>query len=261
METKWLIALTAVVISLLVGIIASRLVRTMMSKETRPESVRSVAKAISSLVFSLCLVVGLVIALGVVNETALEQLPKDVVAYIPRVLSAAIVLIGANILGAIVTTILEQSLGHVSTTMRRRVPAIVRGVINVFAVLIAANQIGIDTQILTLFVASIFFSVGLAAALVAGLGARDVASELAAGRAVKRLLNPGDLVAYNDTAGRVINLHSVGLEIETGDGQTIVVPHSNLLSEAVHISRAEPITDERIGDGSTDDSADNSTDD
>ena len=144
-----------------------------------------------------------------------------------------------------VTTVLEQSLGHVSSTMRRRVPAIARGVITAFAVLIAASQIGIDTQILTILVASIFFSIGLAAALVAGLGARDVAAELAAGRAVKRLLNPGDLVAYNDTAGRVINLHSVGLEIETGDGQTIVVPHSDLLSEAVHISRSEPIIDER----------------
>lgn len=245
MDTKWLIALLAIVISLIVGIIASRLVRALMGKESRPESVRAVAKAVSSLVFSLCMIVGLVIALGVVNETALEQLPKDVVAYIPKLLSAAIVLIGANILGAIVTTILEQSLGHVSKTMRRRVPAIARGVITAFAVLIAASQIGIDTQILTLLVASIFFSLGLAAALVAGLGARDVAAELAAGRAVKRLLNPGDLVAYNDTAGRVINLHSVGLEIETGDGQTVVVPHSGLLSEAVHISRAEPIIDDR----------------
>lgn len=245
MDTKWLVALTAIVVALIVGIIASRLVRAVMSKEDRPEVVQNVAKSVASLVFSLCLIIGLVVALGVVNETALEQLPKDVVAYIPRVLSAAIVLIGANILGAIVTTILEQSLGHVSSTMRRRVPAIARGIITAFALLIAANQIGIDTEVLTLLVAAIFFSVGLAAALVAGLGARDVAAELAAGRAVKRLLNPGDMVAYNDTAGRVINLHSVGLEIETGDGQTIVVPHSNLLSEAVHISRAEPILDDR----------------
>ncbi len=245
MDTKWLVALTAIVVALIVGIIASRLVRAVMSKESRPEVVQGIAKAVASLVFSLCLIVGLVVALGVVNETALEQLPKDVVAYIPRVLSAAIVLIGANILGAIVTTVLEQSLGHVSTTMRRRVPAIARGIITAFALLIAASQIGIDTEVLTLLVAAIFFSVGLSAALVAGLGARDVAAELAAGRAVKRLLNPGDMVAYNDTAGRVINLHSVGLEIETGDGQTIVVPHSNLLSEAVHISRAEPIVDDR----------------
>lgn len=250
MDTKWLVALTAIVIALIVGIIASRLVRIVMSKESRPEVVRNVAKSVASLVFSLCLIIGLVVALGVVNETALEQLPKDVVAYIPKLLSAAIVLIGANILGAIVTTILEQSLGHVSSTMRRRVPAIARGVITAFAVLIAASQIGIDTQILTLLVAAVFFSIGLSAALVAGLGARDVASELAAGRAVKRLLNPGDLVAYNDTAGRVINLHSVGLELETGDGQTIVVPHSDLLSEAVHISRAEPLIDDRTDDES-----------
>lgn len=245
MDTKWLVALTAIVIALIVGIIASRLARVVMSSESRPEVLQNVAKPLASLIFSLCLIIGLVVALGVVNEGALEQLPKDVVAYIPRVLSAAIVLIGANILGAIVTTVLEQSLGHVSNSMRRRVPAIARGVITAFAVLIAASQIGIDTEVLTMLVAAIFFSIGLSAALVAGLGARDVAAELAAGRAVKRLLNPGDMVAYNDTAGRVINLHSVGLEIETGDGQTIVVPHSNLLSEAVHISRAEPIVDDR----------------
>ncbi len=241
MDTKWIVALIAIVVSLIVGIIASRIVRATMSKENRPESVRAVAKSVASLVFSLCLIIGLVVALGVVNETALEQLPKDVVAYIPRVLSAAIVLIGANIIGALVTTVLEQSLGHVSATMRRRVPAIVRGVITAFAVLIAAAQIGIDTEILTLAVAAIFFSIGLTAALVAGLGSRDVASELAAGRAVKRIVNPGDMVAYGTTAGRVINLHSVGLELETGEGQTIVVPHSNLISQAVHIARAEPI--------------------
>ena len=244
MDTKWLVAALAILAGLVLGILLSRIARSVLSSEKRSPAVQSSAKAVSSLFFSLAFIIGLVVALGVTNETALEQLPKDVVAYIPRVLSAAIVLIGANILGAVITTLLEQSLGHVSASMRRRVPALARGIIMAFAILIAANQIGIDTEILTLAAASIFFSVGLAAALVAGLGSREVAAELAAGRAVKRLLSPGDMVAYEATAGRVVNLHSVGLELETGDGRLVVVPHSDLINKAIQIERAEPIADE-----------------
>lgn len=243
MDTKWLVAGIAVVVSIVLGIILSRVAQSLLSRESRPEAVQSMAKAIASLVMSLALIIGLVVALGAVNPGALDQLPKDVVAYIPRLLSAAIVLIGANILGAIVTTILEKSLGHVSPTMRRRVPAAARGLITAFAVLIAASQIGIDTQIITLAAAAIFFSIGLTAALIAGLGSRDVAAELAAGRAVRRLLNPGDIVSYGDTAGRVVDHHSVGLELETGEGQLVIVPHSSLLGRAIRIQRTEPITD------------------
>ena len=52
--------------------------------------------------FSVLLVAGLTTALGFVNEEARDQIPQDVVDYIPSVISAAIVLIGAHVLAQLV---------------------------------------------------------------------------------------------------------------------------------------------------------------
>ena len=87
---------------------------------------------------------------------SVRQLSRDLVTFLPRALSAAIVLIMGNIVGALAETGVERSLGHVSPELRRRVPSLVKYGVTGFAVIIAANQLGIDTTIITVAVAAIF---------------------------------------------------------------------------------------------------------
>ena len=233
-----LIAIAVIVGAFVIGSIAASIARRFATAEERPEAIQASSGAIATLALSVSLIIGLVIALGIVSSEALDQLSSDLVTFLPKVLSAAIVLIMGNIVGAVAETGVERGLGHVSPELRRRVPAVIKYAITGFAVIIAANQLGIDTTIITVVVASIFFSVGLAAALLAGLGGRRVAEQIAAGRALRQLIEVGDTVVIGDLEGSVSAIGSTTTQITHSAG-VLFVPNGEVLDSRLEITPAD----------------------
>jgi len=154
-------ALVVIAAGLTFGSLAAAVARNMTSSAKRPEALRASSGAIATLFFSVIVIIALVIALGIVNEAALTKLSEDVVSFLPKVLSATIVLIVGNIIGAFLEAGVARSLGHVTPAVRDRVPMLLKALVTGFAVVIAANQLGVDTTIISIAVAAIFFSAGL----------------------------------------------------------------------------------------------------
>lgn len=223
------VALAIVVGGIAIGVIAARIVNTVLSGESRPRLVRSIASAVSALVFSVVLIAALITALGVVSPSALDQLQDDFVGFIPEVLAASIVLVVANVIAQLLETAANGALVHASPIVRRRLPPLLRYAVLGFAGIIAANQLGVDTTIVTVVVASLFFGLALAAALLAGLGGRNVAAELAAGRALRQVLSVGDTVTTEHVEGIVAAIGSTTTQITATD-RVVLVPNAELLS-------------------------------
>ena len=240
---EWIGAAIAVTAGIVVGSVLARITFRVLSDERRPDALQRSAGAIASLVMSAAVIAGLVASLGFVDEQSLDQLPEDLVDYVPRALSAAIVIIVANIAATFVVTAAERSLGAVTPAIRRRVPPILRGAILFAGGLIAANQLGIDTTILTLAAASVFFGIALTAALVAYSGSGAVSSEVAASRALRHLLDVGDRIDAEAATGTIVEMHGVKVEVETADGRRVLVPYTELLGQIVGIDRAVRLDD------------------
>ncbi len=237
-----LIALLVIIAGLTLGSIAAAVTRRVASGEKRPEAVRSSVGALSTLAFSVILIVALVIALGIVNSEALDQLSRDLVSFMPKALSAAIMLILGNVVGSIAETGVARSLGHVAPEVRNRVPALVKWGVLGFAIVIAANQLSIDTTIIIVAVASVFFSLGLAAALLAGLGGHPVAQQIAAGRALRQIVAVGDTVRTDSVSGVIAAIGSTSTQITTVDDDVELVPNSDLLNARMQIVPATTAT-------------------
>ena len=236
--TDVIIALVVIVAGFVLGSIVAAITRKLTSGASR-ETISASAGALATLGFSVILIVALVAALGIVNSAALEQLGTDVALFMPRLLSAAIVLIVGNIVGALVETGVERSLGHVSAELRQRVPSLVKWTIQGFVLVIAANQLGIDTTIITVVVASVFFGIALALALLAGLGGRGVAEQVAAGRALRRELSVGDIVRLGDLQGEVSAIGSTSTQI-TSHQDIVFIPNTEILESPIEIIDAVP---------------------
>ena len=142
---EWIAAGIAVAAGIVVGSIAGRFTQTTLAKEHRPEAIRSVAAPLGSLVFSAILIAGLMTALGFVQKEALEQIPEDLVNYLPSVLSAAIVLIGANVIAQLAKTAIERAVARMPGNAARNIPNITRLVILNFVGILAGSQLGIYT--------------------------------------------------------------------------------------------------------------------
>lgn len=156
---------------------------------------------------------------------------------IPSLLSAAIVIIGANVLAQLVQAALERTVARMPGNAGRNRPNIVRLSILTFGAILAAAQLGVDTTIINIAVAAALFSIGLGAALMVGLGSRAVTGEVAAGRAVRRLLAPGDHIEAGDVSGVVTNIQSGAVEVSAGD-QSVLIPHSHILGHNIVVQRA-----------------------
>ena len=85
--------------------------------------------------------------------------------------------------------------------------------------------------------AALFFGLALTVALVAYSGSGAVSSEVAAARAMRRMISIGDRVDTDVATGTVVDLHVVKLEVETADGRRVLVPYSSLLEAVVGVER------------------------
>jgi small-conductance mechanosensitive channel len=262
----WLAALIAIVGGLVLGSIAGRITQQVLGREGRPEQLRNVAAPLGSLVFSVLIIAGLVTGLGFINAEARDQIPRDLVDFLPALLSAIIVVIGANIVAQLVESTLVRTTARLSGPARN-VPMIVRYVILGFGAILASAQLGIDTTVINITVAALLFSAGLALALMVGFGSRTVSSEVAAGRALRRTVSVGDHITIapfaggshdgpgddpdragsattldiEPVAGSIVAIGSVTIELDRGDGSgTVLIPNSQVLGSHISIRRNSP---------------------
>ena len=132
---EWIWAGLAIVGGFLLGMVASKKARTVF--EGRRGRQRELAPAAASLTFSLIVVVGLLIALAFVQPDSVSKLRDDTIDYLPRVLSALIVVILGGVAGTIVSTAASESIGRSLGRMGEKIPTIVKGIITAFAVILA----------------------------------------------------------------------------------------------------------------------------
>lgn len=236
---EWITAAIAVAVALLVGGVVRAVVARLLSDERRPEALRRSANSLAGLCFSIIVIVGLLVALGIVDPTSLEQLPENLVAFIPKALSAAILVIGGNIAASFAAVALTRVLAGTPAATQRRAGAAAKVAIIGAALLLAAGQLGVNTTILNLAAAALLFSIGASFTLLSGLGGRRVSAELAAGRAISRMIAAGDEITVDGKSGTVVSMHPTSVELQLADGSFLLVPHSMLLETPTSIRRAE----------------------
>ncbi|MBO0809218.1 MAG: mechanosensitive ion channel, partial [Actinobacteria bacterium] len=194
----------------------------------------------AAFVFWVVLAIGIAIGVALLAPAALRPLPSRVLAYMPRLLLAGVLLIVGYAAAAVTNVVLSGGLARATGRTRREAALSLRIVIMTIVLLLALSQLGVDTTILTIAAAALLAGTALALALLAGLGGRDLAREIAAGRYLRRIVRPGDNIATSHVTGRITTLHPATTEIQTESTGTLHVPHTQLLSEPLRVHRNPP---------------------
>lgn len=243
----WIMVLIAIAGGLLIGLVASRIVHGLVGSPSRPEPIQRAAKPLASLALSIGIVLGLIVALGIVQPDSLDQLGEDAVAFIPKLMTAAIIVIIANVLSAFATAALSQALGRLPLQTQRQANTAVKTAIVTLAALLAVSQLGVNTDVVNLGVAAVFFGLAASLTLLIGLGGNGVAREVASTRAVKRLVNQGDTISVGEHRGVVVAIHPTAVELSKADGELVLIPSSQLVNQNVLIERVEAeVTSEQL---------------
>ena len=131
---------------------------------------------IGTIAFWFLFLGALAIAVAQLGITALENVVGEIVAYLPNVVAAVLILVVAIALAGFVGTLIERTMGDTPTgkVVRSVAPVLILA-IGTFMVL---DQLQIAPQIVTITYAALLGGLFLAMALAFGLGGRDPAGHM-----------------------------------------------------------------------------------
>jgi len=196
-----------------------------------------IGEILAQIVFFFLILSFATAAMQLMGLTTVATLLQNVLTFIPRAISGALIVIFgsmlARFLGGTITTVADS----VNITYANALGKIIEYAIVAFVVVLAISTLGVDTTILTTSLTIIIASAGLALALTFALGARDSARNVIAGYYVRQAFQPGQRLTYDTYTGVVrttFGTYTV-LEVtnEAGQQSTVSLPNTLLLRRAI----------------------------
>ena len=101
----------------------------------------------------------------------------------------------------------------------------------------ALTQIGVPTDVLTVLVNIVLAAAALTLTLAFGLGGRDVARAVNAGRYVRASFDVGDTISFGDVRGEIEDIQSAATVLRIEQGRRVRVPNHLLIDEVVTLEQ------------------------
>lgn len=182
------------------------------------------------------IVITIIVIIAVLTSLGLGGLSaslNEAVLFLPKLLVA----LGLVLVGVIAADFVRDRVDRVTDQMALGVPLgrAAQGIVVAIFLLTAAAQLGIPTDILTAAMGVVLVAAALTLALAFGLGSREVARQLSAGRYVGASFTVGQTIRVADVSGEIVALETAAAVLRTGDGQTLRVPNHLLLESIVTV--------------------------
>jgi hypothetical protein len=238
--TTFLIGLGIAVGGFILGSILAPIARKVLGSPKQPEAIRNVAGPVGMFVFWTFVAGGIIVAVAQGSPETLKPLPAKVIAYMPKALVAGVLLIVGNVVGQLASLTVGRAMLKATGKKGGVVEKLVRTAIMALFGLMAVGQLGVNTTIVNMLVAALVFGAALAGALLIGLGGREMARHLTAGRYLRAVVAPGAVVEAGDVSGEVVALHPASLEIRIADGTSVHVPNASVLGTNLRVIAPAP---------------------
>lgn len=201
---------------------------------------RSFAQLLGRAVRIALTLVVLFAALSLLGLQFLSQSLNQAVLVLPKLLIAAGLLLAGVVLAGLVRSRADRLAYQLDLPIPLGQVAQIT-VIAVFAVT-AAAQIAVSTLVLMVVLAILLAAGAATFALAFGLGGREVARALSAGRYIRGAYRVGQTISVGDVRGEITTIESAFTVLATGATQTVRVPNDLLLGSIVTIHGDEEPT-------------------
>jgi len=169
-------------------------------------------------------------AVGLLDIPALTELMSAVVLYLPRIFAALLIIVLGAWAASLLGRVTRASAGSANIGYADLLGTIVQGFGLFFVFAIALDVLGLAFPFLTTAFAVIIGGLALGAALAFGLGGRQYASDLLAGRELRTIFHAGDRLISKDYDGTVEEIRPTFTILRTARGH-LTVQNSELMNQ------------------------------
>ena len=189
---------------------------------------------LSKLVYYVLMLIFIMAATDVLGMPIVSQMVSDMIAYLPRLLSALVLFVLGIYLAEFVKNIVLATCNALGIPSAKIIANFVFYLIFLTLTISALAQASIETALITSNLTVILGGVILAFAIGYGFASKDTMANFLASFYSKNKVKVGDIVALDGSKGKVIAMDSSSITLQ-GDGKIIVIPLKKLTSEKVEI--------------------------
>jgi hypothetical protein len=185
------------------------------------------SSALATLVKWFIILLFLVAAANTLGWPQVSQFLNRILAYLPNVAVAVIILIVGLALAGFIRDIVRGAVASTGATEQSAdlIAGVTYWLFTIITALAALNQLGIAITLSETLYVTIFGSVAAVLALAFGLGGRILAGDLVAGWSLSMQLSAGDEVTIGEDQGTVVRVGPTSTVIKTKQKE-IILPNS-----------------------------------
>jgi small-conductance mechanosensitive channel len=215
------------------AVVARQLGRVLPGDEARTRrQVRGAARG----VMWFLIAVAVIVATSLLAPNLLSDIPAQVLRFLPRLGVALVILWVGAVVANLVRQVVEASLTGIQVAQAPVIGRIAYWVILGLAILMAADQLGVETTVLQTALFILLLIAGVAVAIAVGLGGRTLAGNVIAGRYVDDRFTVGERIEVDDWKGTIVEVGLASVTISDSQGELVEIPHGYLLSRPVRRS-------------------------
>ena len=193
-----------------------------------------ISAIIGKFFYYIILFIFLISATETLGLTIVSEQISDLIAYLPRLLSALIILLIGLLFADFVRGIVKSACDSMGISSGNIISGFIFYFLFITIGLSALAQAGINVEILNSNITLILGGIVLAFALAYGFASRNILSSVLTSYYSKNKIKIGDHLKIGSSKGEVIATDTTSITLKTDDGR-VIIPMSELSKERIEI--------------------------
>lgn len=137
-----------------------------------------IEETIANLVKWIIVLIFFIAAANILGLTAVSEVLNKILAYLPNVFSAALILLVGVLLAGLVEGLIKGAMGAIDISTARLLGKVTGWTVMVFTILAAISELGIAERVISTLIIGSVATITLGLGLAIGLGAKDLVKEI-----------------------------------------------------------------------------------
>jgi hypothetical protein len=189
---------------------------------------------VAGFLFWILMLVFVLAATETLGFRAVTTTVERLIAYLPRVIGAALVVAVGFVLGRALQRIVDSGASVAGLPQPEKLAGTAYAIVLLVAAVVAVEQLGLQTDVLVTVLTILVATFGLTMGLAFALGARKLVTHILAGHYLRQSLPATGPVEIAGRRGTVESIGAVNTVLRSEDGSWIV-PNARVLDDVVGI--------------------------
>lgn len=191
---------------------------------------RTPAEILGIIVYWFIFLLAIQAAAGALGLTALTDAVESIILYVPNVIAALVIVLLGGWLASFLQRLTKGSADAAGISYASILGNLVLAFVLFFTFTIAMDVLGVNLTFLITAFAILLGGLALAGAVAFGLGARQMAADVLAGRELRNILQPGDTFTTDEMSGTLTEIRPTISMVRTPKGD-VAVENTELLNK------------------------------